>query len=137
MARDVWINLPVRDLARSIAFYTAIGFAPNPGPGNSAHSASFTIGEKRVVLMLFTESVFTGFTQHPASDPSTGTEVLFSIGADSRAQVDDVASRARAAGGRVFSEPREANGFMYGCGILDPDGHRWNALYMDPSRLPT
>src|ERR1035438_7797863 len=107
MARDVWINLPVKDLAKSVSFYTGIGFAPNPGPGNSARSASFAIGEKKVILMLFTESAFSDFTNNPLSDPTKGTEVLFSIGADNRAQVDDIAKRARAAGGKVFSEPGE------------------------------
>jgi predicted lactoylglutathione lyase len=136
MTRDVWINLPVKNLAKSVSFYTEIGFAPNPGPGNSTHSASFTIGEKKVVLMLFTESVFSGFTNNPLSDPTKGTEVLFSIGADQRSQVDDIAKRASAAGGKVFREPSESNGFMYGCGLLDPDGHRWNALYMDSSKMP-
>jgi len=135
MARDVWINLPVKDLAKSVSFYTEIGFAPNPGPGNSAHSASFTIGEKKVVLMLFTENAFSGFTNNALSDTTQGTEVLFSIGADKRAQVDDIAMRARDAGGKVFREPGESNGFMYGCGLLDPDGHRWNALYMDFSKM--
>ena len=136
MARDVWINLPVKDLAKSVSFYTGIGFAPNPGPGNSAHSASFTIGEKKVVLMLFTENAFAGFTNNRLSDPTKGTEVLFSIGADNRTQVDDIAKRARDAGGKVFREPGESSGFMYGCGLLDPDGHRWNALYMDFSKMP-
>lgn len=53
MTHDVWLNLPVSDLPQSIAFFTAVGFTPNPGPGNSAHSASFTIGTRKTVLMLF------------------------------------------------------------------------------------
>ena len=136
MAQDIWLNLPVRDLARSVAFFTAIGFAPNPGPGNSEHSASFTIGEKKLVLMLFTQDVFAGFTRNALSDTTRGTEVLFSLGAGSRAQVDDIADRAKSAGGTVFGEPRESNGFMYGCGFCDPDGHRWNVLFMDPGKMP-
>jgi uncharacterized protein len=93
MAQDVWINLPVNDLAQSVAFFTHIGFAPNPGPGNSARSASFTIGEKKVVLMLFVQDVFSGFTQNALSAPAQGSEVLFSLGADSREQVDDLVNR--------------------------------------------
>ena len=136
MAQDIWLNLPVKDLARSAAFFTAIGFARNPGPANSENSASFTIGEKKVVLMLFAQDVFSGFTGNALSDTTRGTEVLFSLGADSRAQVDDIAQRAKSAGGAVFGEPRESHGFMYGCGFCDPDGHRWNVLYMDPARMP-
>ncbi len=64
MTQDLWINLPVKDLAKSVTFFTKIGFATNPGPGNSEQSASFTIGEKKVVLMLFVQDVFSGFTNN-------------------------------------------------------------------------
>ena len=137
MAQDIWFNLPVKDLARSVMFFTAIGIARNPGPGNSEHSASFTIGEKKVVLMLFAQDVFSGFTNNALSDTSKGTEVLFSLGAKSRDEVNDIADRARSAGGTVFGEPQESNGFMYGCGFCDPDGHRWNVLFMDAGKMPT
>jgi uncharacterized protein len=135
MAQDIWLNLPVKDLARSVTFFSAMGFARNPGPGNSEQSASFTIGEKKVILMLFAEDVFSDFTKHALADTSKGSEVLFSLGADSRDQVDDMASRARSAGGTVFAEARESNGFMYGCGFCDPDGHRWNVLFMDAGKM--
>ena len=135
MAQDIWLNLPVRDLAISTAFFTGIGFERKAGPGNSPQSASFVIGEKKVVLMLFAEGMFSGFSGNPLSDTTKGTEVLFSLGADNRDQVDDIARRAKAAGGTVFAEPRESNGFMYGCGICDPDGHRWNVLFMDSNRM--
>ena len=134
MAQDIWINLPVKDLARSVAFFTRIGFAPNPGPGNSAQSASFTIGESKVVLMLFLQDVFSRFTNNAPSDTAKGSEVLFSLGADSREQVDDIANRAREAGGIVYGEPGETDGYMYGCGFCDPDGHRWNALFIDVNK---
>ena len=137
MAQDIWFNLPVKDLARSVMFFTEIGFARNAGPGNSEHSASFTIGESKVVLMLFANDVFSGFTNNALSNTSAGTEVLFSLGADSREQVDDIANRARSAGGTVFGEPQESHGFMYGCGFCDPDGHRWNVLFMEAGKMST
>ena len=136
MAQDVWLNLPIKDLVASVRFFAEIGFARNPGPGNSEHSASFTIGPKKVVLMLFKQEMFSGFTSNALSDTAQGTEVLLSLGADSRDQVDDMANRAKSAGGTLFAEPRESNGFMYGCGFCDPDGHRWNVLYMDASKMP-
>lgn len=136
MTQDVWINLPVKDLAKSVTFFTNIGFAANPGLGNSEQSASFTIGEKKVVLMLFLQDVFSSFTSNILSDTAMGTEVLFSLGADSREHVNDIANRVRLAGGKIFGEPRESNGFMYGCGFCDPDGHRWNVLFMDASKMP-
>ncbi len=130
MTQDLWLNLPVRDLARSVAFYQAIGFERNPGPGNTDASASFVVGEKRIVLMLFVDDVFKRFVGTEVSDTSIGSEVLFSLGADSAAQVDELARRACEGGGRVFGEPGSAGGSMYGCGISDPDGHRWNVLFM-------
>jgi len=136
MSRDIWLNLPAKDLAKAVAFFTGIGFVRKEGPGNTAHSASFVIGEKKVVLMLFAEDVFSGFTGNALADTAKGTEVLFSLGADTREQVDDIAARVKAAGGIVFSEPRESNGFMYGCGFCDLDGHRWNVLFMDDSKMP-
>ncbi len=136
MTQDIWLNLPVQDLEKSIAFFTAIGFARNQGQGNTDKSASFLIGEKKIVLMLFTQDVFSSFTGNTISDTSQGTEVLFSLGATSRNQVDDLANRAKSAGGTVFAEPRDSNGFMYGCGLCDPDGHRWNVLFMDTSKIP-
>ena len=135
MANDVWINLPVKDVTRSAAFFSALGFSPNPGPGNSDHSASFTIGSKKVVLMLFAEPVFHGFIKHGVADTMAGSEVLFSLGAESREEVDAMAEKAKAAGGTLFAEPQDNQGWMYGCGIADLDGHRWNVLYMDPSKM--
>jgi predicted lactoylglutathione lyase len=86
--------------------------------------------------MLFTQDLFSSFTNHAISETNKGTEVLFSLGANSRDQVDDIANRAKLAGGTAFAEPKESNGFMYGCGFCDPDGHRWNALFMDMSKIP-
>lgn len=137
MGQDIWLNLPVKDPPNSVKFFTEIGLTRNPGPGNSEISASFTIGEKKVVLMLFSQEVFPGFTNHALADTAKGTEVLFSLGAASRDEVNDMANRAKAAGGTLFAEPRESNGFMYGCGFCDPDGHRWNVLFMDASSPPT
>jgi len=65
-----------------------------------------------------------------------GTEVLFSIAAENNKEVDDMAVRAIKAGGKVFTEPAAKDGWMYGCGFSDLDGHRWNSFYMDMSKMP-
>lgn len=130
MTTDLWLNLPVADLSRSIAFYEAIGFTRNPGPGNTEHSASFVVGDKKVVLMLFSRNVFAGFVGGEVADASRGAEVLLSIGASSPAEVDDLAKRAETGGGSVYGRPGQAGAQMYGCGLCDPDGHRWNVLHM-------
>jgi len=130
MAKDLWINLPVKNLARSIVFYEAMGFQRNMGPGNTESSACFLVGDKRVVLMLFVDAAFAGFAGAPVSDPALGAEVLISVGADSPEEVDALAARASQGGGDVFAKPGDSGPGMYGCGLRDPDGHRWNLLSM-------
>ena len=88
------------------------------------------------MVMLFAENIFESFTRHAITDTKQSTEVLFSIDAESREEVDELAKKAASAGGTVFAQPGEKDGWMYGCGFADPDGHRWNVLYMDMSKLP-
>ncbi|MGH7494890.1 MAG: VOC family protein [bacterium] len=136
MTKDLWINLPVKDVKKAKEFFTKIGFVLNPQYGNSDHSASFLVGDKKIVVMLFAESAFKDFTRNKIADAKQATEVLFSIDAESRAEVDELAKKAAKAGGTIFSEPGEHQGWMYGCGFADLDGHRWNVLYMDMSKMP-
>ena len=130
MTQNLWLNLPVTDLGKSVAFYEALGFERNPGPGNSPVPASFVVGDKRVVLMLFVRQVFAGFVGGLVADTKLGSEVLFSIGAKSPEEVDDFARRALGGGGTVYGKPGHSGDSMYGCGLCDPDGHRWNVLFM-------
>jgi predicted lactoylglutathione lyase len=117
-------------------FFTRLGFSFNPRFSNSNDTARITIGTKNINVMLFKEATFNGFTKNKTADTSQGTEVLFSIDAESREEVDEMAKKAADAGGNVFSKPGESQGWMYGCGFADPDGHRWNVLYMDMSKMP-
>src|SRR5690242_2575205 len=104
MTKEIWINLPVKDVNKSRDFFTSIGFRLNEHYGNSDSSASLFVGHKNIVLMLFAESIFKGFVQHPVSDTKQGSEVLFSLDAESRAEVDEMAKKAEAAGGHVFGK---------------------------------
>lgn len=136
MTKEFWVNLPVKDIKRSKEFFTEIGFSLNPRFGNSDESASILIGDKNVVLMLFAEPTFKSFTRNEIADNKQSTEVLFSIDAENREEVDALAKRVSNAGGTIFSEPEENQGWMYGFGFADLDGHRWNVLYMDMSKMP-
>ncbi|MDD5094677.1 MAG: extradiol dioxygenase [Dehalococcoidia bacterium] len=136
MAKDLWINLPVKDIRKSKEFFIKIGFPLHSGPGNMDHSASFSLGDNRVIVMLFSQQMFESFTQDRIADTKQGTEVLFSLGAETREEVDEMANKAARAGGTIFAKPQEREGWMYGCGFADLDGHRWNVLYMDPSKMP-
>ncbi len=135
MIKDIWINLPVKDVARASAFFTAIGFTFNAQYGTKTDSASFIVGKQNLVLMLFDEASFKGFSNGEVADNSQGTEALFSIGVDNKEAVDEIAAKAIEAGGTSNHLPTEMKGWMYGCLFLDPDGHKWNALYMDMSKM--
>ncbi|MBB5397201.1 VOC family protein [Mucilaginibacter sp. AK015] len=134
MTKDLWMNLPVKDLNRSKEFFNAIGFGFKDGAGNSDTMAPLVVGTKETIVMLIVENVFKRATQNPISDTAKGTEVIFSFSAESREEVEEVARKVTAAGGNVFAPPAEIQGWMYGCAFTDPDGHRWNALFMDMSK---
>lgn len=136
MTKEIWINLPVADIKRSVAFFTQIGFSLNQNQPVTDNMASFLVGEKKFVLMLFTKDLFEGFSNHQIADTNKGTEVLFSIDAESKEEVDALLQKAEDAGGKIYAKGGEKDGWMYGGGFIDPDGHRWSVLYMDFSKLP-
>jgi predicted lactoylglutathione lyase len=131
----MWINLPVTDIDRSKTFFTKLGFSFNEQRSN-AELASLVIGEKHLAVNLFKDSTFATIAKNKIADANRATEVLFSISAESREEVDEMLRKAVGAGGTIFSEAQEKDGWMYGCGFADLDGHRWNALYMDMSKMP-
>ena len=135
MTKQFWINLPVKDINKSKEFFTKLGFSITTQHGNADH-AKLIIGDNNVPVMLFPESIFKRFTSNELTNTKEATEVLFSIDAKSREEVDEIAKRAESAGGTIFGKPRENQDWMYGCGFADLDGHRWNVLYMDMSKMP-
>ena len=136
MMKTVWLNLPVKDLNKSKEFFAELGFSFDTEYGNSDHSGCFMVAEDKFHVLLFPENTFKGFTKNELADTATATEVLISLGAESREEVDEIARKAFDAGGTIYVEPGETQGWMYGCGFADLDGHRWNILYMDFSKMP-
>jgi uncharacterized protein len=136
MTKEIWINLPVKNVAASREFFTRLGFSFNPRFGNTEQSACLNVGSKNVAVMLFAEPLFKSFTQNEMADTGKVNEVLLSIDAESKEEVEELARKAADAGGVVFGKPQENQGWMYGCGFSDLDGHRWNVLYMDISKMP-
>jgi predicted lactoylglutathione lyase len=135
MTKELWINLPVKDVLRSRAFFTALGFSFNARHGETDTTAQcLMIGT--TVVMLFPEVTFQQFTKHPLTDTQTSAQFLLSIDAESREEVQEIALKVKDAGGLVYGEPGEQQGWLYGCGFTDLDGHRWNVLYMDFSKMP-
>lgn len=131
--KDFWINLPVKDAGKSKDFFAKLGFTFNPHY-NAPNSASMLLGDKGVVVMLFDETTFKGFTNNEIATYSN--EVLLSIDAQSKEEVDEMARKAVEAGGTSDHKPYDMQGWMYGCMFTDIDGHKWNVLHMDMSKMP-
>ena len=129
MAKLIFVNLPVSDLARATAFYQAIGAARNPQ--FSDDTASCMVFSDTIYAMLLSHDKFRQFTPEKIADARTTSEVLICISADSREAVDDVLGRAKAAGGTTDPSPKQDFGFMYGRSFEDPDGHIWEVMWMD------
>lgn len=129
----VFINLHVKDLDASKAFYEALGYSINLQFTNELASAIVISDD--IYVMLLTEPFFKSFTTKEVADATKTTEVINSLSAESREAVDDVVRKAAAAGGRIYNEPRD-HGWMYQHGFEDLDGHIWEYAYMDASQLP-
>ncbi|TKC05585.1 extradiol dioxygenase [Pedobacter polaris] len=137
MTKEIWANLPVADISKSVDFFTKMGFTKNDKFPFTDTMASFFIGEKsKFVMMLFRNDILEGFSANKISDTLKGTEVLFSIDAESPAEVDEMLQKAADAGGKIYAKGGEKDGWMYGGGFIDLDGHRWNLLHMDFSKMP-
>ena len=133
MARKIFVNLPIQDMARSRAFFDALGFQFNPQFSND-QGACMIVAED-IFIMLLVEPFFRGFTRKPVADARQSTEVIVCLSCDSRAEVDAMVGKALAAGGTAPNTPQD-HGFMYGHGFEDLDGHVWELAWMDPSAAP-
>jgi len=130
MAKQIFVNLPVKTLDASIKFFGSLGFTFN-AQFTDATATCMIIGEN-IFAMLLTEEKFRGFTPKKICDAATTTEVLIALSYDSRAEVDELVNKALAAGGTTHSEPQD-HGFMYLRAFQDLDGHNWEIFHMDPN----
>jgi predicted lactoylglutathione lyase len=133
MHKQIYVNLPVKDLARSRAFFSSLGFEFNAQFSND-QGACMIIGEN-IFAMLLAEPFFQGFTAKPIANARETTEVLTCLSCESREEVDALVQKALAAGGRA-PNPKQDHGFMYGHGFEDLDGHVWELSYMDMGAIP-
>ncbi|MGZ8999420.1 MAG: VOC family protein [Allosphingosinicella sp.] len=129
MAKMIFVNLPVTDLARSTAFYQAIGGEKNPR--FSDDTASCIILSETIHVMLLTHDKYRQFTSKPIADAHSTSEVLICVSADSKDAVDAMVGQALSAGGKADPGPKQDYGFMYGRSFEDPDGHHWEVMWMD------
>ena len=133
MATSIFVNLPVKDLEKSKQFFSKLGYTFNPQ--FTDEKAACMIISDTIYAMLLSEPFFKGFIPNKEiADTSKTKEVLTALSTDSRQQVDDMADKAIAAGGKQFREP-EDHGFMYARSFEDLDGHVWEVIWMDPGHL--
>jgi predicted lactoylglutathione lyase len=129
MSRMIFVNVPVRDLAASTAFYVALGGKVNPqfsGENSSSIMFSDAIG-----VMLLTHGHYRGFTKRPIGDARRESQTLIALTVDNRDAVDATVTGAVAAGGSADPNPMQDHGFMYGRSVEDPDGYVWEIMWMD------
>jgi len=129
MSKMIFVNLPVGDLPRAIAFYEAVGAVKNEQ--FSDHTGACMVFSETIHVMLLTHDKFRQFTPKAIADSRTTSEVLICLSAEGRDAVDHMTERAGAAGGRIDPGPKQDYGFMYGRSFEDPDGHIWEVMWMD------
>ena len=133
MARMIFVNLPVTNLAASMAFYEALGFTNNPQ--FTDETAACMVWSEAINVMLLTHDKWRTFTSRPIP-PRTSSEVLLALSLESREAVDAMNEAAAAHGGTADINPTQDLGFMYNRNLADPDGHVWEAFWMDMSAVP-
>jgi predicted lactoylglutathione lyase len=132
MSRMIFVNLPVKNLPKSVEFFTALGFEFNPQ--FTDEKATCMVISEQACVMLLVEPFFKTFIDKEIADAVTHTETIVSLSAESRTEVDDVFERALAAGARPVKDPQD-EGFMYSRTFQDLDGHLWDLVWMDPSAI--
>lgn len=134
MAKQIFVNLAVKDLNKTIEFFSKLGFKFNP-QFTDENAACIIIGEN-IFAMLLVEKFFKTFTSDKEiSDAKKSTEVLNALSVESRDGVDEMIEKSIEAGGREFREAQD-HGWMYGRAFEDLDGHIWEVFYMDESQMP-
>jgi uncharacterized protein len=132
MATKIFVNLPIKDLNRTVDFFTKLGFSFNP-QFTDENATCMIIGED-IFVMLLVEKFFKSFTKKEICDVTKDAEVIIALSAESREKVDQMINRVIKAGGTESREPQD-HGWMYGRSFQDIDGHLWEVIYMDVSAL--
>jgi len=133
MASQIFINLPVNDLNRSMDFFRKLGYTFNEQ--FTDETAACMVIAPDIYSMLLTKEKFKQFIQKPLADATQGTSVINALSMDSKEAVDDIADKALSAGATPTVPPMDY-GFMYARSIADLDGHCWEFFWMDPGYVP-
>jgi len=134
MPTSIFVNLPVKDLNRSVEFFTKIGYTFNPN-FTDEKATCMIIEEPSIFVMLLTQPFFKSFMTEEVCDTSKFIETFVCLSCESRDQVDEIVRKAREAGATT-PNPAQDHGWMYGHGFKDLDGHYWEFSYMDSDNVP-
>ena len=126
--KKIWSNLSVNDLERTTKFYTELGFKSN---GNSKELTSFFVGENNFIMHFFLKDILKISIKGEIADSQNVNEVVFTLSAESKDQVDNWEKEVERAGGKIISKPEEFGKGYYGFVFADPDGHRFNVFFME------
>lgn len=132
MSTKIFVNLPVKDLAKSMTFFKGLGFSFNQQFTDETAACMVVSGD--IFVMLLTEAKFKTFTPKPICDATKSTEVLVCLSCESRPKVDEMVRAAVSGGGSTYNDPQD-HGFMYAHGFQDLDGHIWELVFMEPSAV--
>ncbi|HEY4081053.1 MAG TPA: VOC family protein [Burkholderiaceae bacterium] len=133
MSKQIFVNLPVSNLAKAKALYEAIGAVNNPQ--FSDDTAACMVVSDTIYVMLLTHAKWATFTKKPISDAHRASEVMLCLSAENRQAVDSLVNAAGAAGGKPDVNPPQDHGFMYGRSFEDVDGHIWEVMFMDMAQM--
>lgn len=134
MTKQIFVNLPVKDLKKSIDFFTQIGYTFNPK--FSDDTGTCMIISDTIFVMLLTEAKFKEFTKKQLADAHKTTEIIIALNADNKDAVDEIVNKAITAGGTTYAEPTTHGDWMYQRSFADLDGHQWEYFFMDESKFP-
>ena len=134
MPKQLFVNLPVSDLAKAKSFYETIGAVNNPQ--FSDHASACMVLSDTIFVMLLTHEKWKQFTSKPIADARRASEVMLALSADGRQSVDAIVEAAGTSGGKADVNPRQDLGFMYSRSFEDTDGHVWEIVFMDMSQMP-
>ena len=133
MPKAIFVNLPITHLARSTAFYEALGGAKNLK--FSDETSACVVFSETIHVMLLTHEKYRIFTSRPIADARATSAALIALSFDSRDEVNVTIDLAAAAGGQADPNPQQDHGFMFGRSVQDPDGHVWEIFWMDPAAV--
>lgn len=126
--KKIWANLAVSDVAQTTKFYTELGFTPNGSP--TKEITSFLVGEDKFIIHFFIKDKLRTGIKGDLADLTQGNEIVFTLSADSREEVNQWEDEVQKAGGKLVSKPEEFGEGYYGFVFADPDGHKFNVFYM-------